>query len=239
MAGDDPATGSLLARLSGVVAKELRPGDQLPSELELARRFEVSRSTIREALKGLERDGLVYSVRGRGRFVSPMGSLSVDRPITRYESSTMMMGALGYDVTTIVLEVGEAEASARAAELLELSPGDPVIRLTRLHVAGDVPLVLSENILPRDRLPGPIRHRDWSASLTGALAAHGHQPVSSLARIAAAALPEPTASRYSLAGWDPWLLIEETSLTVSGERVLYSLDYHRGDLIGFNVLRNS
>lgn len=239
MAGRSPATKGLLDRLRGVVAEEYSPGDRLPSELELASQHGVSRSSVREALKVLEQDGLLYSVRGKGRFVSPMRSVSVERPITRYESTTAMLEALGFRLTTVVLDVEEAEATERVADLLDLAVGDPVIRLIRLRVSDETPLVLSRNVLPRDVLPGPILHRDWSISLTSALAAHGHRLTSSAARITAATLPADLATRHRLEGMDPWLMIEETSLTSEGRRVLYSVDYHRGDLIGFNVLRTS
>lgn len=237
--GRDSATKGLSDRLRRLITTDLAPGDRLPSEPELAARHGVSRSTIREALKALEQDGLVYSVRGRGRFVSPMGSVSVERPVTRYESTTTMLESLGFTVTTVVLDVREAQAEPRAAEMLDLPAGSPVIALTRLRVAEDQPLVFSQNVLTRDALPGPVRYRDWSVSLTSALAAHGHHLTSSAARITAATLPADIAARHHLDGLDPWLLIEETSFTRDGHRVLYSRDYHRGDLIGFNVLRTS
>lgn len=237
--GRQSATRGLSDRLRQWITSDLAPGAQLPSEPELASSHGVSRSSIREALKALEQDGLVYSVRGRGRFVSPMGTVSVDRPVTRYESTTAMLESLGFSVTTAVLEVQETQADGRAAELLDLAPGTPVIALTRLRVSEDRPLVFSQNIVPRHALPGPVRYRDWSASLTAALAAHGHHLTTSAARITAVALPAELADRYHLTGLDPWLLIEETSFTRDGHRVLYSRDYHRGDLIGFNVLRTS
>jgi GntR family transcriptional regulator len=237
--GRDSATKGLSDRLRQLITTGLVPGDRLPSEPELAVQHGVSRSSIREALKALEQDGLVYSVRGRGRFVSPMGSVSVERPVTRYESTTAMLESLGFAVTTVVLDVQEARAEPRVAEMLDLAVADPVIALTRLRVSGDQPLVFSQNMLPRDALPGPVRYRDWSVSLTSALAAHGHHLTSSAARITAATLPAEPAARYHLEGLDPWLLIEETSFTRDGHRVLYSRDYHRGDLIGFNVLRTS
>lgn len=237
--GRAPATKGLAERFRQLINQNLAPGDQLPSEPELATEHGVSRSSVREALKALEQDGLVYSIRGRGRFVSPMGTVSVERPITRYESTTTMLEALGFAVTTVVLDVREGTCGDRAAELLDIPVGAPVIELTRLRVWEDQPLVFSQNTVVRDALPGPIRHRNWSVPLTNALAAHGHRLTSSAARITAANLPADVAERHQLSGMDPWLLIEETSFTQAGGRVLYSLDYHRGDLIGFNVLRRS
>ena len=154
------ATRGLLERLHQLVSTELAPGDQLPSEPELASSNGVSRSSIREALKALEQDGLVYSIRGKGRFVSPLGSVSVERPITRYESTDMMLASLGFEVETAVLDVGEGQAEGRVAEMLGLPVGAPVVELIRLRSAGGQPLVLSLNTLPGDVLPGPARHRD-------------------------------------------------------------------------------
>ncbi len=81
----------------------LRPGDRLPSEVAIADRFGVGRTTAREALKLLEQDGTVHVRHGSGRYVSQVATL--DRPITRLESVTEMMHALGYSVVNQVVSV--------------------------------------------------------------------------------------------------------------------------------------
>ncbi|RNF40848.1 FadR/GntR family transcriptional regulator [Planococcus salinus] len=50
--------------------ENLRPGDRIPSERELAERLEVGRSTVREALRSLELLGLIETRRGEGTFLS-------------------------------------------------------------------------------------------------------------------------------------------------------------------------
>jgi DNA-binding LacI/PurR family transcriptional regulator len=55
--------------LADLQAGRLRPGDGLPTEHELARQMRMSRSTVRQALSGLERIGLIRRVRGRGTFI--------------------------------------------------------------------------------------------------------------------------------------------------------------------------
>lgn len=215
----------------------MRPGDQLPTEPELAEHFGVSRSTIREALKLLEQDGLVNAIQGRGRFLSALGSLSIERPVTIYESITEMLQGLGYEVTNVVLSVDEDVADAAVADALGIDEGDPVIRLVRLRLGGDEPMVLSINVVRRAALPGPIAYRDWGVSVTKTLEGHGHAIVSSVARISAANLPEEYAAKFDLAKYDPWLVVEETCITREGLRVLYALDYHRSSEIAFNVIR--
>lgn len=220
-----------------IAENKLRLGDRLPTEAMLSEHFGVSRSTTREALKLLEQEGLVTAIQGKGRFLSAVGSLNIERPVTKYESTTDMLTSLGYDVSTIVLSVTEERADDTVAEALTLPPGSPVIRLVRLRCGGDEPMVLSFNFIPRDALPGPIAFRDWSVSVTSALEAHGQQVMSSIARISATALDPEDARRYNLGDIDPWLLVEERGITTEGNRVIFSRDFHRGDRIAFNVLR--
>ena len=52
-----------------IVAGELKPGDQLPAERDLAQRFGVSRTAVREAVKALREKGLVEAYPGRGTFI--------------------------------------------------------------------------------------------------------------------------------------------------------------------------
>ncbi|MCO5970256.1 GntR family transcriptional regulator [Actinoallomurus soli] len=218
-------------------SRNLRPGDRLPTESEIAELCDVGRSTAREALKLLEQEGLIVVERGRGRFLSSLSALSVERPITRFESVSTMLEAMGYDTRSVVLSVTENEPSEAEAEALELSAGETVIRLERLRFTGDDPLIYSVDTVPREYIPGPIRHVNWTGSLNDLLAAQGYPPVSSVARLQAVDLPPDVCERYSLGGVGPWLLISETVITTSGRPVLYAQDYHRGDAFAFNVLR--
>jgi len=53
-----------------ILKGELKPGDQLPAERELAEQFGVSRTAVREAVKALREKGLVEAFSGRGTFVT-------------------------------------------------------------------------------------------------------------------------------------------------------------------------
>lgn len=220
-----------------IAERGLRPGDQLPTEVDLAHHFGLSRSTVREALKLLEQDGFANAVQGRGRFLAPLSSLKIERPITIYESITELLERIGFTVTNVVLSVEEEKADEHISAALSIRPGDPVIRLVRLRLGDDRPMVVSVNVLNRDVLPGPLGFRDWGGSITSALRGHGHEITSSVARITAANLPAKFAKAHNLEGLDPWLLVEETCVTRTGLHVLYALDYHQSSEIAFNVLR--
>src|ERR1700692_128604 len=53
-----------------ILRGQLKPGDQLPAERDLAQRFGVSRTAVREAVKTLREKGLVEAYSGRGTFVT-------------------------------------------------------------------------------------------------------------------------------------------------------------------------
>ena len=82
-----------------IVARSLRTGDPLPSEIDLARQFGVNRSTIREAIRALETHGLLGRARGEKR-------LRVTRPEPRCVSSGVSRALALHDVT--FLELWEA-----------------------------------------------------------------------------------------------------------------------------------
>jgi GntR family transcriptional regulator len=238
MTATDASPARLLEQLRDLIGEDrLLPGDRLPSEAALAVRFGVSRTKVREALKLLEREGLAHAVQGSGRFVSSLGSLRVERPITVYESITEMLGGRGYKATTVVLGVKKTGCDQHVADALGIAVGDPIIRLVRLRLVDDEPLVFSVNAVPRTCLPGPLEFRDWSGSLTAALESHGNRIVSSAAQVSARNLEPEYADRHNLTGFDPWLVVEESCITRTGARVLHAVDYHRASAIGFSVLR--
>jgi GntR family transcriptional regulator, transcriptional repressor for pyruvate dehydrogenase complex len=82
-----------------IVGRELRAGDSLPSETDLARQFGVNRSTVREAIRELETHGLLSRGRGKKR-------LRVTRPEPRHVSSGVSRALALHDVT--YLELWEA-----------------------------------------------------------------------------------------------------------------------------------
>jgi GntR family transcriptional regulator len=234
-----PTARWLLDEISAFIRSAgLEQGDRLPSETELAARFGVARGSVREALKLLEQDGLLDVRHGRGRFVSGLGRRSVSSPVTSFESVTEMAEGRGLALETHVLSVERAPATDDEATALELDPGAEVVRLRRLRLADGEGVLYSSNVFAASLLAGRQLDADeFSGSLVEWLARAGRPPVSSAAQIRATELPDDVArSSEALAG-HAWLLVSELCIDGAAAPVLLSLDYHRGDIFSFQVLR--
>ena len=94
-----------------IVSGALTPGDQIPAERDLAERFGVSRTAVREAIKSLTEKGLIEVFVGRGTFVT---NLSADRVV---ESMTLLLRNEPNGVASLqeARELLEAPAARRAA----------------------------------------------------------------------------------------------------------------------------
>lgn len=82
-----------------IVKGELKPGDQLPAERDLAQRFGVSRTAVREAVKALREKGLVEAYSGRGTFITDGTTQAVRQSLD------------------LMVKIGQSEGSAHLAEV--------------------------------------------------------------------------------------------------------------------------
>lgn len=213
-------------------------GDKLPTEKEMAERFHVSRPTLREALKLLEQEAVIDVHQGKGRFLAAGASLSIARPITKFESVSQMVASHGYKAQTRVLGFATTAASPEIAARLGLAEGAALLRIERLRSSGGQPLIYSVDWLPRDLIVTDDETApDWSGSIVALLAKLGRNPVASTANVKATLLPPEVAAMHGLEAFGPALLIEEICYAADGAPVIYALDYHRGSAFSFSFVR--
>ncbi len=95
-----------------IVEGAIKPGDQLPPERELAQRFGVSRTAVREAIRALSEKGLVEALPGRGTFVTNSTSQAIRQSLDRMIRISQLDGV---EHLIEVREILEPEIAARAA----------------------------------------------------------------------------------------------------------------------------
>jgi GntR family transcriptional regulator len=148
---------SILEELIGT----LRPGDPLPSERELAERYDVARMTVRAEITRLAGEGLVERVQGRGTFVAEPRVAQA----AALSSFTEDMKARGLMAGSRVLGQETMPADAIVARGLDVELGTPVVRLRRVRTADGDPMALEEAFLDATRFAGLAEAELEGASL--------------------------------------------------------------------------
>lgn len=118
----------------------VRSGDVLPSESRLCERFEVSRITVRQALRELQREGLVIPKQGKGTFVR---SGPIEHELAEFHTLTEVLARHGYPREVELLSFGETQAPRAIAEDLELGASDRCVLVKRRHLMGRQPVALT------------------------------------------------------------------------------------------------
>lgn len=136
--------------LDGLRAGEWRPGEAIPSEIELAARFRVSQGTVRKAIDELASENLLVRRQGKGTFVATHGEPQVRFRFLRLTPDSGEAVAAEREL----LDFRRARASAELARLLELKPGEPMIMLKRRIAFDGSPVLLEEVWLPGNRFKG-------------------------------------------------------------------------------------
>ena len=130
LTGKQPLYSQLANTLREHIENDLEPDDLIPSERDLSERYGLSRTTVRLALKELERIGLIYRQHGRGTFVADQ------------------QRDLGRKPKTVILEFEVVEANKFLAQHMHLTLGDKVFRIKRLRLADNVPMMIENTFVP-------------------------------------------------------------------------------------------
>lgn len=153
--------------LTAEIAEGLRPpGQRLPSEAELARRFGVNRHTLRRALADLAARGLVHARRGAGVFVT---ARPLDYPLGRRTRFHANLTASGRLPSRRVLAIETRPCDSAEAEALGLDPGAMVHVFDGVSLADGVAVALFRSVFPAARFPALAEALGRWASVTRAL----------------------------------------------------------------------
>jgi GntR family transcriptional regulator len=144
--GSTPLHQQIAAELRRQIAEgELRPGDPLPSEHTLMRRFGVSRGTIRQARAALRSDGTITGSRGRRLAVR---GPQLTQPLSELISFSAWIQSLGKRPSGRVIEFGPRPADDAQAAMLSVGPGATIYFLLRVRLADDEPLMIERTVFP-------------------------------------------------------------------------------------------
>ena len=126
-----------------LIAGEWKPGESIPSEMELAVRYRVSQGTVRKAIDALATENILIRRQGKGTFVA-----THTEPKHQYRFLRIIPDK-GNKVhpTTNFIDVKRGKASADVASALDLKPGASVTAIRRVLVFAGTPTILDEIVL--------------------------------------------------------------------------------------------
>ena len=222
-----------------------RSHGMLPSEVDLAQRFSVSRATVRDALSRLETTGVVIRRQGIGTFVNQFLSKHPAALQDWFEEAHGFVDALrsmGRNPEVLMLR-SVVEPARAISQHLQLSPDDPVIVVEKVIASAGAPLIHSVNMTPLALLPAELQPR--GANLAGEcestfrfLEEHCHTWVHhQQSEIRAVTAGERLSLALACQPQDACLQVEEVAYSASLAPLFYGLNHFRGDTVTFRQIR--
>ena len=199
-----------------LVSGEWRPGDPIPSEIELASRYSVSQGTVRKAVSELAGENLLIRFQGKGTFVA---SHAEERSKFHFLRLTPDRGELKA-LTAELIDFRRLRADAVSAKLLRLPPGGGLCLIRRVMLLSDRATVYEEVRLPAHSFKGLSatvieRHECMLYSMYET--AFGVRILHADERLKAVAAPREAATALGLAPGAPVLLLERVAYTYTEE----------------------
>jgi GntR family transcriptional regulator len=215
-------------------ANQYKVGDSLPSENDLCKMFDVSRTVIRQALNELKQEGLINREKGRGSFVA--------QPKLREKFFQKLSGFYqdmvdqGYEPVTQVLKQTVIAASTTIAEKLHIPLATPVIEIERLRFIEDEPIMHVVSHLPHARCPELLQANLTYQSLYTFLETNcGIFITRGKRSIEAVAASKRQAELLGIKRGAPLIQLESVSYESSGVPIETYSAVHRGDRTRFEV----
>jgi GntR family transcriptional regulator len=232
------------ASLSERLHKELEklladaePGERLPSEPKLAEQLDVSRATLREAMRTFETQGLIRRRQGVGTFVVHPCKV-IDSGLEVLESIEKLAEHTGLSVSMGALDVEKCLADEIIAEKLELDVGANIVRVSRIISADDRPVAYLIDQLPEKCLAEDEVNGHFTGSVLDLLLRRGSPLLdSSRCEIKAVAADTDIARALDIQRGDAVLCFESLLYTVEAEPIDYSFSYFLPGYFRFHVAR--
>ncbi|WP_328813477.1 GntR family transcriptional regulator [Rhodococcus sp. NBC_00297] len=212
----------------------LSPGDPFPSERDLAEAHDVSRETLRQAIRELLVAGRIER-RGRATVVA---APKIVLPLA-VGSYTEAARAKGMTATRLLVGWRTYGADDTLAEMLHVDPGTPVVELERVFTTDDTRVGLETTRIPASRVPELMDSFDHRSSLYSELAVRGivfGRVVDTIETVL------PDAREAALLAVDtrtPMFLLNRTSYDDLGVPIEQRRSLYRGDRMTFTAVMDA
>lgn len=214
-----------------------REGDSIPSEVDLAASYGVSRSTIRQALQALVNEGYLERRKRRGTIVTrPKVDQFAATGIRSFEEE---QANVGRKIRTTVINFKRERANSEVLKALGLRSGDDVYRLVRLRYVDERANVFVESYIPCALYPGFEEYDFATMRLYGAMAEKGRSVVRAHRRLGVIKADSAMSALLDVSCGDPLILMHTVGRDEEGTAVEYSIATYRGEnnIFEFDVVK--
>lgn len=209
--------------------------ERFPSEFQLAKRFDVGLSVIREAMQTLLDEKVLIEKHGVGLFINPKPLFTAG--IEELTSVSSMIEQAGMAPGTIFIDFSEGYATEEEAGKFNCKPNEKLMTIKRIRTANDQPVVfcidqfLSKNYsVEAEKL--------LNTSIFDAIEESGDIHIEqAVAKIEPVAYDEEASSILRCGIDVPLLLLEQKHYSDDGAMILYSKNFFRADKFSFHVNR--
>jgi len=214
--------------------RKLTENDKLPTEKELCEKYNISRATVRQALKELENEDYIYKVQGKGTFVSPK---RYQQDLLKFYSFTDEMKKLGKTPTSKVLKFDITVPNKKIARTLAISKNQKVYKFTRLRLADDEPMMLETTYIPYNLFKGITKENLEINPLYTILIEEFGVTFSKAEEIFRPTLMEKDeAEKLNYIEGAPAILLERITYNSSDQIIEYTKSVARGDKFKYHVV---
>lgn len=233
--GAQPIYVQIKDQLLELISQEqLPPGHKIPSARVLSEQMKVSRVTVTQALHDLIREGRLFTVTGKGTFVSSPRKIEPDLHTVWGFSETFK--AEGYKVSSQLIRIHTMQADVKSARALQVPERTLLICLKRKRLLNDRPVGVETSHLVQAEFPG-LEKLDWKIQslYTVMRERYNIHPVCGTNTIEAGCADEETAKFLAVPKLFPVLVTERITCTKNVRPVEFVQAVYRSDRVRFRV----
>ncbi|GGB43303.1 putative HTH-type transcriptional regulator YbgA [Lentibacillus populi] len=222
--------------LDRIKAGKYMPGEKIPTELDLCKDFDVSRTTVRTALNQLTLEGYLSRIQGKGTFVAEQKvKQALSNTIKRYSDQIAVQGKKG--IVSLV-NISVIPANDMLQHLLDVFVNAPIQRIERVRKADGEPTQYEIAYIPWDVAPG-IARKHAESSLYASLSDNFDVRIAKTTETIEIALADERTSKHlNCEEGMPCFYMETIAEDKKGNKVEFSRSYFRGDKTNFTIERN-
>lgn len=209
--------------LKEMIENDYSPGELIPTEVELQKRFEISRITVRDAISELVNEGYLKRKRGKGTIVLPK---KIEEPLSKIKSFTDEMKERGFLPSTKSIDILITKAFDDVCKALNVKTGEQVYKISRVRCADNEPIVYFETYMNMN-MKIDLDINEYSDSLYEYLKRVKKINIKyAEQRISACSADEKISNKLEIKKGEPVLLLKRKSFDEENKIIEYTKGYY-------------